>query len=102
LPREACCFDLIRENQLYPTEQHYLSARLFVLARLSRLKKRGRWILVTQSPRYASFLRAVGDYDEAVQRNFTVSLSSLAPGQVPCTLHPGGKACFRLIFQRRL
>jgi monoamine oxidase len=101
LPLEACRFDLIRENHPYPSERHYLSARPFALARLSRLRKGGRWIVVTESPRHASLLKAIGDYDEGVQRNFTVTASSLAPDQAPSTLYRGRKARFRLIFQRR-
>ncbi len=101
LPPESCRFDLIRERVLYPSERHYSLGRSFALARLSRLKKGGRWILVTESPRYVSLLKAVGDYDEALHRNFTVTASSLAPDQAPSTLDTGGKARFRLIFQRR-
>jgi phosphatidylserine/phosphatidylglycerophosphate/cardiolipin synthase-like enzyme len=100
LPPESCRFDLICENYLYRSGQHYVPARPFALARLSRLKPAGRWILVTESPRYASLLKAVGDYDEAVQRNFTVTLSSLAPDEAPSSLYPHGESRFRLIFQR--
>jgi hypothetical protein len=70
------------------------------LTRLARLKPGGRWILVTESPRYASLLKAVGDYDDVVQRNFTVTLSSLAPGEAPASLYPRGETRFRLIYQR--
>jgi SAM-dependent methyltransferase len=101
LPHESCRFDLIRENHPYPWERNYSSARPFALARLSRLNKGGRWILVTKSPRYAALLRAVGDFDETVRRNFKVIASSLGPNHAPSTVYPDGEARFRLIFQRR-
>jgi hypothetical protein len=100
LPPESCRFDLICENYPYPSGRYYVPPRAFALRRLSRLAPGGRWILVTESPRYASLLNAVGDYDDAVQRNFTVTLSSLAPDEAPASLYPRGEARFRLIFQR--
>jgi monoamine oxidase len=101
LPPESCRFDLICENYTHASAQHHMPARSFALARLSRLKPAGRWILVTAWPRYASLLKAVGDYDEAVQRNFTVTLSRLAPDEAPSSLsYSRGETRFRLIFQR--
>jgi hypothetical protein len=100
LPPESCRFDLICENYPYPSGRYYVPPRAFALRRLSRLAPGGRWILVTESPRYASLLKAAGDYDDAVQRNFTVTLSSLAPDKAPASLYPRGESRFRLTFQR--
>jgi hypothetical protein len=78
----------------------YVPPRAFALARLSRLAPGGRWILVTESPRYASLLKAVGDYDDAVRARFRSTLSSLAPDKAPASLYPRGESRFRLTFQR--
>ena len=78
LPPESCRFDLICENYPYPSGRHYVPPRPFALARLSRLRPGGRWILVTESPRYASLLKAVGDYDDAVRARFRSTLSVLS------------------------
>jgi hypothetical protein len=100
LPPESCRFDLICENYPYPSGRYYVPPGAFALRRLSRLAPGGRWILVTESPRYTSLLKAVGDYDDAVRRNFTVTLSSLAPSEAPASLYPRRETRFRLIFQR--
>jgi hypothetical protein len=97
LPPDSCRFDLIRERHRCPSGRNYVPVRPFALARLSLLKPRGRWILITESPRYASLLKAVGDYDEALQRDFTVTLSKIAPDEAA---YSQGKIRFRLVFQR--
>jgi hypothetical protein len=100
LPRESCRFDLICENYPYPSGRYYVPPRAFALRRLSRLAPGGRWILVTESPRYASLLKAVGDYDDAVRARFRSTLSPLSTDEAPASLYPRGETRFRLIFQR--
>jgi hypothetical protein len=100
LPPESCRFDLICENYPYPSGRYYVPPRAFALARLSRLAPCGRWILVTESPRYASLLKAAGDYDDAVRAKFRSTLSALSTDEAPASLYPRGENRFRLIFQR--
>jgi len=100
LPPGSCRFDLICENYPYPSGRYYVPPRAFALARLSRLAPCGRWILVTESPRYASLLKAAGDYDDAVPARFRSTLSALSTGEAPASLYPRGENRFRLIFQR--
>jgi hypothetical protein len=102
LPTACCRFDVICENYPYPSGRHYVPPRDFTLARLARLAPGGRWVLFTEAARYATLLKAVGDYDEAVQRRFKVGLSSLAPERAPLSAYPSLGTRFRLIFERRL
>jgi hypothetical protein len=102
LPTACCRFDVICENYPYPSGRHYVPPRAFALARLARLAPGGRWVLFTEAARYATLLKAVGDYDEAVRRRFRVGLSSLAPEQAPPSAYPATGTRFRLIFERRL
>jgi hypothetical protein len=100
LPPESCRFDLICENYPYPSGQHYVPPRPFALARLSLLKPGGKWMLVTESPRYASLLKAVGDYDDDVSARFRSTLSPLSIDEAPPSLYPRAKTRFGLVFQR--
>jgi hypothetical protein len=102
LPTACCRFDVICENYPYSSGRHYVPPRDFTLARLARLAPGGRWVLFTEAVRYATLLKAVGDYDEAVQRRFKVGLSSLAPERAPLSAYPSLGTRFRLIFERRL
>jgi hypothetical protein len=102
LPPGCCRFDVICENYPYPSGRHYVPPRAFAVARLTRLAPAGRWVLFTEAVRYATLLKAVGDYDEAVQRRFTVRLSNLPPGAAPPSAYPSAGTRFRLIFERRL
>ena len=70
------------------------------MRRLSRLAPGGRWILVTESPRYASLLKAVGDYDDAVRARFRSTLSPLPIDEAPASSYPRIDTRFRLTFQR--
>lgn len=72
------------------------------MARLSRLAPGGHWVLFTEAARYATLLKAVGDYDEVVQRRFRVGLSNLSPAEAPPSAYPSAGTRFRLIFERRL
>jgi len=101
LPKACCRFDVICENYPYPSGRHYVPPRDFALARLARLARGGRWVLFTEAARYATLLKAVGDYDEAVQRLFSVGLSSVSPEQAPPSAYPSAGTRFRLIFERR-
>jgi hypothetical protein len=101
LPTACCCFDLICENYPYPSGRHFVPPRDFAVARLARVAPGGRWVLFTESARYASLLKAVGDYDETVQRRFRVRLSSLPPSAAPPSAYPSAGTRFRLLFERR-
>jgi len=101
LPRACCRFDTICENYPYPSGRHYVAPRYFALARLALLGPGGRWVLFTESARYASLLKAVADYDEAVRGKFRASLSSLAPSAAPPSSYPYSNTRFRLIVKRR-
>jgi hypothetical protein len=101
LPTACCHFDIICENYPYPSGRHYVPPRDFALARLARLAPGGRWVLFTEAARYATLLKALGDYDEAVQRRFRVRLSNLLPEQAPPSAYPSAGTRFRLIFERR-
>ena len=100
LPPESCRFDLICENYPYPSGRYYVPPRAFALRRLSRLAPGGRWILVTESPRYASLLKGVGDYDDDVRARFRSTLSPLSMDEAPPSAYPRADTRFRLIFQR--
>jgi hypothetical protein len=102
LPPACCRFDLICENYPYPSGRHYVPPRAFAVTRLSRLVPGGRWVLFTEAARYATLLKAIGDYDEVVQRRFRVGLSSLSPGEAPHSAYPSAGTRFRLVFERRL
>jgi hypothetical protein len=97
---ESYRFDLVCENYPYPSGRHYVPPRPFALARLSLLKPGGKWILVTESPRYASLLKAVVDCDNDVSARFRSTLSPLSINQAPPSAYPQAKTRFRLVFQR--
>jgi hypothetical protein len=101
LPTACCRFDLICENYPYPSGRHYVPPRAFALTRLVRLAPGGRWVLFTEAMRYATLLKAVGDYDAIVQRRFRVGLSSLSPGEAPLSAYPSAATRYRLVFERR-
>jgi hypothetical protein len=102
LPTACCRFDIICENYPYPSGRHYVPPRAFALARLARLAPGGRWILFTEAARYATLLKAVGDYDDVVQTRFRVGLSALSPAEAPLSAYPSVGTRFRLIFERQL
>ena len=101
LPAAAGRFDVICENYPYPLRHYSGPAKRFALARLTRLAPGGRWILHTESPRFATALKALADFDADVARGFSVRASSLSPQQAPPSLYPPVNTRFRLIFQRR-
>jgi hypothetical protein len=101
LPRACCRFDVICENYPYPSGRHYVPPRDFALARLALLTPGGRWVLFTESARYASLLKAVVDYDETVQGRVRASLSSLPPSSAPPSSYPASNTRFRLVVKRR-
>jgi hypothetical protein len=81
----------LRQSQAtrpYPSVRHYVPPTAFAVARLARLAPGGRWVLFTEAARYATLLKAVGDYDESVQRRFRVGLSSLPPELAPPSAIP--------------
>jgi hypothetical protein len=101
LPTECCRFDIICENYPYPSGRHYVPPRDFALARLALLAPGGRWVLFTESARYATLLKAVADYDDGVQGKFQASLWSLAPTSAPPSSYPASNTRFRLVIKRR-
>jgi hypothetical protein len=101
LPPACCSFDLICENYPYPSGRQYVPPRAFALARLTRLRPAGRWILFTESPRYSSLLKAIGDYDDEVRRRFRTLLSRIPPDEAPLSTYPMVSSRFRLVFWRR-
>ena len=100
LPPGSCRFDFVCETYPYPSGRHYVPPRPFALTRLSLLKPGGQWILVTESPRYASLLKGVGDYDGAVRARFRSTLSLLSIDEAPRSAYPRADTRYRLIFQR--
>jgi hypothetical protein len=100
--RAGCKFIRARIEHLppYPSGRHYVPPRPFALARLSLLKPGGKWILVTESPRYASLLKAVVDHDDDVSARFRGTLSPLSIDEAPPSFYPQAKSRFRLVFQR--
>ena len=100
LPPESCRFDRICENYPYPSGRRYVPPRPFALARLSLLKPGGKWILLTESPRYASLLKSVGDDDADMRARFRATLSPLAIHEAPPSSYPRAETRFRLVFQR--
>ena len=101
LPPACRCYDVICENYPYPSGEHYVPPRAFAFARLSRLTPGGRWILFTEGVRFATLLKAVADYDEAVQGKFRLRFSRVPPEDAPPSSYPPVDTRFRLIFERR-
>jgi hypothetical protein len=101
LPTACCRFDIICENYPYPSGRRYVPPRDFALARLPLLGPGGRWVLFTESARYATLLKAVADYDDAVQRKFRAALSRMSPSAAPPSSYPASSTRFRLVVKRR-
>jgi hypothetical protein len=100
LPHGVAAFDVICEYYPYPSGRNYVPPRPFALARLSRLAPGGRWVLFTESPRFATLLRAVADYDPAAQGTFRVSLSPVSTDEAPPSTYPPVSTRLRLVFER--
>jgi len=100
LPDELRSFDLICESYPYPSGRYSLPAKAFAWARLARLARGGRWILFTESPRYARELKAaVKDRPEGA--DFSVKVSPVAENLAPQSSYPPTSTRYRLIFERR-
>lgn len=100
LPAALRDFDLICENYPYPSGRHFVPARAFAGARLARLARGGRWILFTESPRYARELLAAVE-DGPIGGDFSLRLSQLAADFAPASAYPPTSTRFRLTFERR-
>ncbi len=100
LPRTLGKFDLICENYPYPYAQSYVSARAYALSRLQRSAPGGRWIVITEHPRFAAALRAVAAQDEAIRTKFTVRFSVLSPWRAPLSSYVRRNTRFRIVFTR--
>jgi hypothetical protein len=73
----------------------------FTRARLGRLARGGRWILFTESLRYARALKAA--VENALEgAKFNVRVSRVSQHRAPASSYPPVDARFRLIFERRL
>jgi hypothetical protein len=101
LPYTRGRFHTICENYPYPLRQYSGPAKRFAMARLRRLAPGGRWIVFTESRRFATALKALADFDEDVARDFTLRSSIVSPRQAPPSVYPPVNTRFRLIFQRR-
>jgi hypothetical protein len=99
LPLEHCQFDLICENYPYPSGRNYVPPRPFVVARLLRLAPCGRWMIVTESARLASLLKAAVDYDLDLQRRYSVTLKEVPTSQAPPSAYPSVSTRYRLVFR---
>jgi hypothetical protein len=100
LPQEYCRFDVICENYPYPSGRHYVPPRPFAQARISRLAPGGRWVLFTESARFASMLKAVGDYD-MLGGEYRMALASVPSDVAPPSTYPSINSRYRLIVERR-
>jgi hypothetical protein len=100
LPQEHCRFDVVCENYPYPSGRHYVPPRPFALARMSRLAPGGRWILFTESARFASLLKAVGDNDTP-GGEYQATLASVHSVAAPPSAYPPVDSRFRLIVERQ-
>jgi hypothetical protein len=94
-------FDTICEHYPYPLRRYSGPAKRFALARLERLAPGGRWILVTESRRFATALKALADFDADIASRFSLRSYVLSPRQAPRSYYPPVDTRFRLIFQRR-
>jgi hypothetical protein len=100
LPPSLVRFDLICENYPYPSGRYFVPARAFARERLARLAHGGRWILFTESPRYARELKAAVE-DGPQAGSFSVRVSPVAEELAPASSYPLVSTRFRLTFQRR-
>jgi len=101
LSRALGDFDLICENYPYPSGRHFVPARAFARARLARLARGGRWLVFTESPRYARELKAAVE-EGLGGANFRVRVSRVPADLAPASSYPPVSRRFRLIFERRL
>ena len=100
LPRALGDFDLICENYPYPSGRKSVPARAFAQARLVRLARGGRWILFTESPRYARELKAAAE-GRTDGGDFSLRLSRVPEDLAPASSYPPSGTRFRLTFERR-
>ncbi len=100
ISRGSAGFDLILENYPYPGGRHYHPPRSFALARLSRLTVNGRWIVFTESARYATLVKAVVDHDVAPSGRYCAKLYSVPSKAAPPSCYPPIEARYQLIVRR--
>lgn len=101
LPRQCGGFDLILENYPYPSGRHYVQPLPFARARLSRLAHGGRWIVYTESARYASLLQASVAYYPRLAERFSVRRTTVPLDAAPPSSYPQLDTRFLLVFKRR-
>ena len=101
LPCKSGPFDTICENYPYPLRRYSGPAKRFAMARLQRLAPGGRWIVFTESQRFATALKALADFDDDVARDFTLRSSVVSARDAPPSTYPPVNTRFRLIFRRR-
>jgi hypothetical protein len=101
LPRPCGGFDLILENYPYPSGRHYVPPLPFARARLSRLAHGGRWMVYTESRRYASLLEAAVAYHPRLAQRFSVRRARVPLDAAPPSSYPQLDTRFLLVFKRR-
>jgi hypothetical protein len=101
LSRECCGFNLILENYPYPSGRHYVRPPAFALARLVRLAPRGKWILYTESSRFAALLKTAVERGPFLTNRFRVRVAKIPLGAAPPSDYPQMDTRYRLIFERR-
>lgn len=100
LPRALGEYDLICENYPYPSGRHFVPATAFARVRLARLARGGRWVLFTESPRYARELKAAVEA-RPEGGDFSVRVSRVSENLAPASSYPPVPTRFRLTFVRR-
>jgi hypothetical protein len=101
LPRQCGGFDLILENYPYPSGPHYVEPLPFARARLSRLARGGRWMVYTESARYASLLQVAVAYHPRLAERFSARRARLPLDAAPRSSYPQRDTRFLLVFARR-
>lgn len=101
LSRGCRGFNLILENYPYPSGRHYVRPPAFALARLARLAPGGRWILYTESSRFASLLKTAIERGPFLTNRFRVHVAKIPLDTAPPSDYPQMDTRYRLIFERR-
>jgi hypothetical protein len=101
LSRSCRGFNLILENYPYPSGRHYVPPQAFALARLARLAPGGKWILHTESSKFASHLKAAVERGPFLTGRFRLHVAKMPLDAAPPSNYPQIDSRYRLIFQRR-
>jgi hypothetical protein len=99
--RGYCGFNLILENYPYPSGRHYVRPPAFALARLARLAPGGKWILYTESSRFASLLKTAVQHSPLLTNRFRLRVAKIPLDAAPPSDYPQIDTRYRLILERR-